>query len=189
MFCPNPDCPFLIEHGEPAEFENRQLACLDCGAELRANRPTFDTGGTVPAEPYSEPAARDPGQTPLTTLTETSPEGAAQVRDLLESNGIPTLVENEHLLGVAPPLAALVGGVRVRVPEHRADDARQLLEDLHGEIRPEDMEGVDELTAGDEDDDVEDVGGSRPTAGVVKLVQALALLLFLVYLWLFITSR
>jgi len=48
-------------------------------------------------------------------------------RGLLESEGIPARLHSEHLVSVAWPLANALGGVRLQVEEHRAEEAREVL--------------------------------------------------------------
>lgn len=51
-------------------------------------------------------------------------------RGLLESEGIPAQLQSEHLVSALWPLANALGGVRLQVAEHRAGDARRVLERL-----------------------------------------------------------
>ncbi len=48
-------------------------------------------------------------------------------RGLLESEGIPATLHSEHHVSAFWPLANALGGVRLQVPEHRAEEARDVL--------------------------------------------------------------
>ncbi|HUF18373.1 MAG TPA: DUF2007 domain-containing protein [Thermoanaerobaculia bacterium] len=52
---------------------------------------------------------------------------AQLARSLLEAEGIPTSVPDEHLAGIDWRLGTAIQGIRLQVPSDRADEARQLL--------------------------------------------------------------
>ncbi len=49
-------------------------------------------------------------------------------RGLLDANGIPTLLADQHILGVLPSIAGRVGGVKLQVRARDAALATELLE-------------------------------------------------------------
>ena len=53
-------------------------------------------------------------------------------RGLLDANGIPTLLADQHILGVLPSIAGRVGGIKLKVPARDAALATELLENPVG---------------------------------------------------------
>ena len=78
----------------------------------------------------------DPDERELALVFDTEDESEAMVvKGLLESEGIPALVTS---LDAQQNLLPGVGGVVVRVPADRAEDAKQLIAENRGTAPPED---------------------------------------------------
>lgn len=66
----------------------------------------------------------------------TSMHEAVLLRSVLESEGIPCALPDEHTLGVHPGLTFLAGGVRVLVPAAEAERAEDLLAGVEADQEP-----------------------------------------------------
>ncbi len=161
MYCPNPECPSLLEHGLPAEFRDDVYECAECGHALEYGEPS-----SAPESLDSEPvgwvrvAVYDSGAT------------AHAAKGLLEDEGIEALLTNEHFSGTTGFPAAALGGVDLLVPADEAERALVLIESVSAPL-------AEELPL---DDPYEQEGeaftGSAEASETSRLLQLLAVLLF-----------
>jgi len=130
------------------------MFCPDCGAEFREGYDRCaDCGVGLVSEPPDEPRVE-----PWVTVMETSDVSAIPVLEMtLEAAGIPFRVKGEDMMNMFPSeaLGALLhssaGELLIRVPESRAEEARQLL------ATDAEVEGAAEI--GDAGDDAGDDAG------------------------------
>lgn len=75
----------------------------------------------------------------------------AQYRDLpeaglakskLEAAGIPCFLDNEYTVGVNWLYSNALGGVKLKVPEEDAEEAKAIIEEIIEPIAPEESEGL-----------------------------------------------
>lgn len=137
--CPNPECPYLLEHGVAAEFEDRVEKCVDCGAQLVA--------GPAPA-PSPTPAKPLPVLTVIRTVDH--PTEADLIKARLEAAGIPVFLKNYETINANWLYANALGGIQVVVREEDAPRARQILDE-----EPEMVASVEELPTAPGEDVVE----------------------------------
>jgi DNA-directed RNA polymerase subunit RPC12/RpoP len=131
--CPNPDCPFLFEHGIAVEYEDRMEKCLDCGTPLVA--------GPAPRPEKDEPQLLPDLVLIRTTMHTTE---ADLIKARLEAAGIPVFLKNYETINANWFYANALGWVQVMVREQDAARARQILDEAAGETV------IDELPEGDE---------------------------------------
>ena len=69
-----------------------------------------------------------PSDAPLTTIARYETSGAAQLaKTRLDDAGIPCMLANADQSGLAPMFDATEGGVQLKVPADRAEEAREVL--------------------------------------------------------------
>ena len=121
MYCPNPECPHLLDTGEPAEYRSGTTNCDDCGTALVETKPDFSEEEPIDFEKFV-PIFEVPNAA-LVPL----------VDSLLQQAGIRFFFK-----GVGSSLDFVSGPVKVWVEEDRADEARELL-DRAGEPSASDL--------------------------------------------------
>ena len=112
--CPNPDCAGLARDGSVAEYDDRIVECLDCGARLvrGLSLPDSELGlEFVELE---------------TVFIAASVVQGHLVAGSIEAEGIPVYIKGEMLQGAVGELSADVHQVEVQVPAERAEQARQI---------------------------------------------------------------
>ncbi|MEN8165770.1 MAG: hypothetical protein ABFS37_16695 [Acidobacteriota bacterium] len=124
MYCPNPDCPDLIEGGVRGEYVEGITQCPRCGAALVA--------GSAPDLPISRELIDGDVEVELVFVTADGTE-AAVVRSLLESSDIPFAMDgtaDQDYLGLGWAGVGVVGrgGVSFTVRSEDAAAVRELLE-------------------------------------------------------------
>jgi len=117
--CPNPQCPFLLEHGIAAEYEDRVETCLDCGTQL------------VPG-PAPRPQKSTPPPLPNLVMIRTAmyTTEADLIKARLEAEGIPVFLKNYETINANWFYASALGWIQVMVREQDADRARQILDEI-----------------------------------------------------------
>ena len=131
MFCPNPDCPFALRTGEPAEYREGVAECADCGSALVENRPSAEG---VAYEAF----------VPVREITNAAL--VPFVKSLLESAEIRHFIRGENVQDffgwgrLGSGFNIITGPPVVYVEPDRAEEARELLAEVkdapeHG--RPE----------------------------------------------------
>jgi putative signal transducing protein len=90
------------------------------------------------------------GEEPVVVRSFTGTGEAAIARGMLEAEGIPAVLRNEHLVAIAWPLSQATGGVSLAVPARDAERARRLLDSevLHLAEEPG-LDDGDARSAGD----------------------------------------
>jgi len=133
MYCPNPECPDLVESGVRGEYIFGMTQCPTCGTPL-VERAAIDN-----AEALRQVDADVDVETVFVTADGTE---AAVIRSILEASGIPFMMDgvaDQQYLGLGWAGVGVVGrgGVSFMV---RTDDAaaakelleqRELIEDEH----------------------------------------------------------
>lgn len=159
MYCPNPECPFFLETGTPAEYRQEFLQCSDCGTALQSAKPALRRRAEPMEDPVHGPVYFDrdePDRDRLVTVaTYSLPERAHYAQGILESVGVTAFVGDDHLAGIAPPLGAVAGGVKLNVPADQVDQAIATLEEYR---LIETGEGTEEISGRTEPDDETDDG-------------------------------
>ena len=133
--CPNPDCPFFLEHGVAAEYGDRVEKCLDCGTLL--------VDGPAPRPEEDEPQLLPDLVLIRTTMHTTE---ADLIKARLEAAGIPVFLKNYETINANWFYANALGWVQVMVREQDAARARQILDEAAEEIVIDDLpeeEGVE----------------------------------------------
>lgn len=110
-FCANDECPNYVATGTRGEFVDGIFKCSDCGSVLVAQAP---------------PVVEEKAQWVLLDRFTTSSE-AHMAQNLLESEGIPATLADDHLNEINPLLAPAIGWVRLFVPAELEQQARELL--------------------------------------------------------------
>jgi len=82
--CPNPTCPYLLEHGIAAEYEDSVENCLDCGMPL--------VSGLTPAPPPKETAPSLPNLVIIQSVAH--PAEADLIKARLEAAAIPVFLKD-----------------------------------------------------------------------------------------------
>ena len=121
MYCPNPECPDLIEGGVRGEYVEGITQCPRCGAALVDGPPT-DRRDLIDGDVEVESI--------FVTADGTE---ATVVQSLLEASGIPFVMDgvaDQHYLGLGLAGVGVVGrgGVSFMVRKKDAATARELLE-------------------------------------------------------------
>ncbi len=121
MYCPNPDCPDLIEGGVRGEYVEGITQCPRCGAAL-VDGPPSDRRDLIAGDVEVESI--------FVTADGTE---ATVVQSLLEASGIPFMMDgvaDQHYLGLGWAGIGVVGrgGVSFMVRKKDAATARELLE-------------------------------------------------------------
>ncbi|QEH37368.1 hypothetical protein OJF2_59580 [Aquisphaera giovannonii] len=144
-------------------------ACPECGDALRPrgycqvceDYRLLPVGATCPKHeieldgegpPREHPAVAGGPSTWVTVMTLADAVGVAPARIRLEAEGIPTLVEGERM-GSRSMYQVATGGIRLKVPEPLAAEARVILSQTWRATAAE--LGIDEID-GEEKDDVDD---------------------------------
>lgn len=112
--CPNPDCAGLARDGCVAEYDDRIVECLDCGARLIK-------GLSLP-----DPELGLEFVELETVFIAASVVQGHLVAGSIEAEGIPVYIKGEMLQGAVGELSADVHQVEVQVPVERAEQARQI---------------------------------------------------------------
>lgn len=112
-FCPNDECPNYAATHSRAEFVEGVASCSDCGTALVATAPVEG----VDDEPWRW----------VVLDRFNKPSEAHLARSLLESEGIPVALADDHLNEINPLLGPAVGWIRLLVPAEMAPQARALL--------------------------------------------------------------
>jgi hypothetical protein len=157
------NCPKCRE-----EVDDELEVCWSCGTTIEGvEDPNFFD---EPGKPRPQTAA---GETPesLVTVAKTSLAGEAHaMRVRLEAEGIPVFLFDEFTVTMDWLLSNAIGGVKVQVPDHCLERAREILgimaEEEEADTEQEDLE----QEAGDSDEDT-DPGESEddqpPEEGIV----------------------
>ena len=125
MWCPNPECPFRVRTGDPAEYQEGFTECSDCGTTLVATKPSMGI-------PY-----RYVPTVPIAWFLDVP--SAHLVRGALEWRGIPAFVFDDQIVWMNWFYANAVGWVRVVVREHDLPAARDAIRGLF-DAEPEEGE-------------------------------------------------
>ena len=118
--CPNPDCPFYLEHGVAAEYEDRVEKCLDCGTPLAP--------GPTPAPPKKEKELPLPDLVTVRTVVHTTEADLIKAR--LEAAGIPVFLKNYETINANWFYANALGWIQVMVRAWDVHRARELLDEV-----------------------------------------------------------
>jgi hypothetical protein len=135
-YCPNPECPFFADIGEPGEYVDTATRCSDCGAELVTRRPDFSE---LPTLQWDD-------MTPVMSI----PDAALVpvIESLLAGEGIAHYVHGENLQDlfgvgrVGSGFNVITGLPVLYVDSARVEEAERLLEDLQEAAREEAEEGA-----------------------------------------------
>jgi hypothetical protein len=112
--CPNPACAGLARDGVVAEYVDRLIECVDCGARLVAGPPGADP---EPGLEYNDLR---------TVFIAANGVQAHLVAGAIEAEGIPSYLKGEMLTGAVGELGADTHHVEVQVPAERAEEARTI---------------------------------------------------------------
>lgn len=122
-FCPNEECPYYLEHGFVAEYEDNIKACLDCDAQLVDEQPVFELEESADMSINPEPES---GMVIL--KSQLLPTEAHILRGRLEAEGIPAFVADEHVSSFYLPTT--FGGARLMVRKRDLKSAAQILGEI-----------------------------------------------------------
>jgi len=117
-YCPNPDCPHVIDVGSPAEFLEEIQVCSDCGTRLRW------VEESQAAIPGSSPDAAVPWVLIATFMSSLE---AAIAKGRLGAEGIGAMFLNEHNANTEFCCYWGNGEIKLVVKEADAPAARELL--------------------------------------------------------------
>lgn len=124
MFCPNPDCPDLVEGGVQGEYVDGIGECPRCGAQLVPD--------SLPGDEASDFIDGDVEVESVFVTADRSE--AAVVRSLLRSSGVPFTMDgtaDQEFLGLGQAGVGITGrgGVSFSVRAEDVETARALLEE------------------------------------------------------------
>ena len=125
MYCPNPDCPDLVQLGSPGEFLPEVTHCPICGSGLVADMPEWAKSEAAPESEKLVPVFRVTNAALLPLA-----------KSILESADIPFTVRDEMVQGLigggqlGTGFNVLTGAPKILVVESNAAEARALLEQL-----------------------------------------------------------
>ena len=132
MYCPNPDCPHAIKTGESAEYRGGFTHCRDCGSTLVETKP-------VKSEDFCSYEEFVPvfkiGNAALVPF----------VKSLLQSADIRFFVKGERVQDLfgfgrfGPGFNLITGPPTVYVEPDRAEEARELLDDIEEDPTNDDV--------------------------------------------------
>ncbi len=133
--CPNPDCPYLLQHGIAVEYEDRVETCRDCGASLAPG-------------PAPQPDKKSPPPLPdlVTIRTTMHTTEADLIKARLEAAGIPVFLKNYETINANWFYASALGWIQVIVREQDAARARSILDEASEETiieEPPDGEAIE----------------------------------------------
>lgn len=130
MYCPNPNCPSVLEYGEAAEFRDGVTQCHECGHELEhGDAPAAPATEADRPEPLPEVPHAESEDWPRIAVFD-GPEAAHTAKGLLESEGIEVQILDEYFAGTLAAPVTLLGGVALAVPERDSERALALIQDL-----------------------------------------------------------
>ncbi len=129
MFCPNPDCPDLLESGEPGEYREGILTCPRCGAALVPEHPFPPEDDETPAEVPWDRSLQEP---PVEVASFNYRQDAELACSMLEANGVRAFVFGDDCGSVDPGIG-FGTRTRVMVPGSEAALAVTLLREGPGE--------------------------------------------------------
>ena len=119
--CPNPECPYFLEFGVAAEYEDRVEKCLDCGTPL--------VDGPAPRPVHKKkPKGPLPDLEVIRTVIHTTEADLIKAR--LEAAGIPVFLKNYETINANWFYANALGWIQVVVREQDAERAKQILEEM-----------------------------------------------------------
>jgi len=110
--CANSECPGLARDGRPGEFEDRVMACLDCGGELEAG-----------AAPEPTPAAF---RELVTVYVAPNALVGNLIKSAIEADDIEVFLAGEALTGAIGELPTTAREVSVQVTPEFAERAREI---------------------------------------------------------------
>lgn len=130
-YCPNPQCPYYVDIGEPGEYVDTATRCSDCGAELVEQRPDFSD---LPTLQWDD-------MTPIFSI----PDAALVpvIESLLAGEGIAHYVHGENLQDlfgagrIGSGFNVIAGLPVLYVDSTRVEDAKRLIDDLQRSTREE----------------------------------------------------
>lgn len=132
------------------EVDDELEVCWACGTTVEGvEDPHFFD------EPGKQPRERGEMPEQLVTVAKTSLPGEAHaIRMRLESEGIPVFLFDEYTVTMDWLLSNAIGGVKVQVPDHCLERAREILGIMEEQEQEEAAEG-DEEQVGDENQEEE----------------------------------
>lgn len=130
MFCPNPQCPDLVESGEPGEYREGILTCPKCGASLVPEHPSPPEDDQTSA---GVPRDRSPQESPVEVASFNYRHDAEVARSILAANGVEAFVFGDDCGGVHPGIG-FGTKTRLMVPASQASEAAALLREAAGDV-------------------------------------------------------
>jgi hypothetical protein len=119
MFCP--ECR--------SEYRAGFTRCAACDVALVADLPALSSDEHV-----------DPGE-PVIVFTSSDANEAALVNSLLEASDVETYLLDENLSRIDSPIAMIIGGVKIAVPQHQKDAALEVLTEYRGRAGQDPIRG------------------------------------------------
>ena len=104
-FCPNNQCPYFLEQGMVAAFDDRLVQCTNCGASLSSELP--EESGMVAIKNH------------LLSIE------AHRLRERFEANGIPAYVTDDNVSSFY--ILTTFGGAQLLIHQRDWDKAVQVL--------------------------------------------------------------
>jgi hypothetical protein len=126
MWCPNQECPDVLESGSPGEFVEEMIACPFCGAALVTSLPA-----------WADPAASEIQLVPVMPIADAS--WLPRVKERLDAAGVRFRLNDEGVQrltawgGAKTGFDPNTGGLVVMVEEGDLERATELLRNLKEE--------------------------------------------------------
>ena len=118
MYCPNDRCPDFVAFGVRGEYRDEHAICPRCHAKLLTGSPP------TPVEPDVEVTEGEP----LVSVGSFEYEHEANLAaSFLVSHGIAAVVAADDCGRTDPVLGVVTGGLYLRVPQSREEEAVELL--------------------------------------------------------------
>lgn len=136
-YCPNPECIYFKDIGEPAEYVDGIHKCIDCKTKLVLEEPCFDVEETGVEEDLVDVIAVDDLPT------------AEMLKDILHEHGIDSVVEGggDHI-----SWGCSGSKIKIKVPSSMLSTALPLIKEVLEEEEEEGFECSDcGLAVGEED--------------------------------------
>lgn len=127
-YCPNPECPHLLNTGSAPEYIDEIQNCANCGTELLAGEAPTET------EEHDEIILDSP-----LVIIATFPDvhSAYFAKSLIESAEIPVFLRDEHIVSINTLYSPAVGGVKLEVPSSQAETALAIIHNEQPEPEPQ----------------------------------------------------
>ena len=118
-YCPNPECPHLLNTGSAPEYIDEIQNCANCGTEL------LDGEAPTEIEEQDEIVV----DSPLVIIATFSDVHSAYfAKSLIESAGIPVFLRDEHIVSINTLYSPAIGGVKLTVPSSQAEIALAIIQ-------------------------------------------------------------